>query len=89
MLRNRFFSKRRASIVEFYERFLWVFAEKGIVRESHQTPLEFAYAVGSREAILITELYNGIRFGNKELSDEQRERIENWLVSFEKEGFAK
>lgn len=69
-----------ASIIAFYERMLWVLAEKGITRESHQTPLEFAYAVGAPEAIEITEKYNSVRFGDERLSSDEAGRIETLLA---------
>ncbi|MCO6511900.1 MAG: DUF4129 domain-containing protein [Aridibacter famidurans] len=45
----------------------------------HQTPLEFASATGFDEAVRITEKYNGVRFGEKELSEDESDAIENWL----------
>jgi len=56
-----------------------VLAVKGLVRDPHQTPLEFAYAVGMSEAINITEKYNRVRFGEKELSKNEADEIESWL----------
>jgi transglutaminase-like putative cysteine protease len=79
-LSRRFFGGPGASIVEFYERMLGVLASKGFIREPHQTPLEFAYAVGEPEAVKITEKYNRVRFGReKALSRDELAAIENWL----------
>lgn len=72
--------RRNASIVEFYERMLTVLKSKGFAREPHQTPLEFAYSVGMTEALHVTERYNQVRFGEKELSDGETAEIENWLT---------
>ena len=83
-LRDRLLRRRQASIVEFYERMQKRLAEKGIVREPHQTPLEFAFAVGTPEAVSITEKYNRVRFGEKALSDLEASEIENWLKGLEK-----
>ena len=47
--------------------------------EPHQTPLEFAYAVGMPEAVNVTEKYNRVRFGEKDLSLAESDQIENWL----------
>lgn len=84
--RNRLFGRHDASIVEFYERMLNVLAEKGFVRESHQTPLEFACAVGGPEALLITRKYNEVRFGAKTLSENDEVRIQDWLRNIESHG---
>ncbi|MEO7672949.1 MAG: DUF4129 domain-containing protein, partial [Pyrinomonadaceae bacterium] len=73
------FARRRATIVEFYERMQTALADKGFTREVHQTPLEFAYAVGMPEAVKITEKYNQVRFGEKRLSRDESVEIENWL----------
>jgi hypothetical protein len=58
-----------------------ILASKGLVREPHQTPLEFAYAAGMSEAVKITEKYNSVRFGEKGLSTEESAAIEDWLNS--------
>jgi len=81
---DRVFKRRQASIVEFYEQMQKRLAEKGIVREPHQTPMEFASAVGLPEAVSITEKYNRVRFGEKALSEREASEIENWLRALEK-----
>ncbi|MCC6327843.1 MAG: DUF4129 domain-containing protein, partial [Acidobacteria bacterium] len=84
---GRLFGDRNASIVEFYERMLTILAEKGFVREPHQTPMEFAYAVGMPEALKVTERYNRVRFGEKPLFSVEVDEIEDWLTRLEtKEG---
>ena len=80
-LREFLFGRQGASVVEFYERMLAVLASKGMVREPHQTPLEFAYAVGMPEAVGITEKYNRVRFGEKRLSPAEADEIDSWLES--------
>lgn len=85
-LKERFFSKQRASIVEFYERMQRILASKGLLRQSHQTPLEFAFALNMPEAVMITEKYNRVRFGEKNLSNDEAEEIESWLGSLENKG---
>ena len=82
-LLDRLLRRRQASIVEFYERMQKRLAEKGIVREPHQTPLEFAFAVGTPEAVSITEKYNRVRFGEKHLSKAEAAEIEDWLHGLE------
>lgn len=78
-LRELLLVRRNRSIVEFYERMQRVLASKGFVREDHQTPLEFAHAVGMTKAVSITEKYNRVRFGEKSLSRVESAEIENWL----------
>lgn len=71
--------KNQATVIEFYERMQRVLASKGFRRESHQTPLEFAFALDMPEAVKITEKYNRVRFGEKNLSDDEASEIESWL----------
>jgi len=75
--------KNDATIVEFYERMQKVLASKGFKREPHQTPLEFAFAVNMPEAVKITEKYNGVRFGEKDLTQTEAREIEDWLKNLE------
>jgi hypothetical protein len=76
--------KKQKSIVEFYERMEKVLAKHGFERPPYQTPLEFAFALKMPEAVSITEKYNRVRFGEKNLSNEEAREIENWLESLEK-----
>jgi hypothetical protein len=71
--------KNETTIIEFYEKMQKVLASKGFTRQPHQTPLEFAFALNMPEAIRITEKYNSVRFGEKKLSKEEANKIENWL----------
>jgi transglutaminase-like putative cysteine protease len=77
------YGRRPASIVEFYDRMQKILASKGWVREPHQTPLEFAYAVGMTEAINVTEKYNRVRFGEKYLTSAESDQIDQWLKELE------
>lgn len=76
----------KAIVVGFYARLQDVLEEKGLIRKPHQTPLEFAYATGFDAAVKITEKYNGVRFGEKELSEDEASDIENWLKKLEATG---
>lgn len=78
---QRLFAKPHASIVEFYDRMLRLLAERGFTRESYQTPLEFAYALDIPEAVKITEKYNRVRFGDKDISTDEASEIDSWLLS--------
>ncbi len=80
-LGNAIFRSSPPSVIAFYDRMLSLLAEKGLKREKHQTPLEFAYSIGIPEAIEITNLYHGVRFGRSELSDEQAEILESSLAA--------
>jgi hypothetical protein len=71
--------KNETTIIEFYERMQTVLASKGFRRAPHQTPLEVAFALNMPEAVRITEKYNRVRFGEKDLSNYEAEEIENWL----------
>lgn len=75
--------KNQQTIIEFYERMQKVLEKNGYIRQSHQTPLEFAFALDMPEAIKITEKYNRVRFGEKELSKGEATEIENWLNRLE------
>jgi len=77
---NRTFVKRHASIIEFYDRMQRSLAARGFKREPYQTPLEFAFAVGMPEAVSITQKYNSVRFGEKNLTTEEAGEIEKWLT---------
>jgi hypothetical protein len=76
---NRLFAHPNASAIEFYQRMQEILADKGFVRLPHQTPLEFAAAVGISEAVSITDEYNRIRFGGEHLSEKSAFEVENWL----------
>lgn len=77
-LRNRVLERTSPSVVEFYERMLRTLERRGVVRQPFQTPLEFAYSVGS-PVVEITEKYNRVRFGERALSENERSEIEAWL----------
>jgi protein-glutamine gamma-glutamyltransferase len=82
----QFTSRRSAaseSAVVFYERLLRLLAQRGWEREKHLTPLEFAGALKSREAILVTRAYNRVRFGNERLSANEAKEIERILLELE------
>jgi hypothetical protein len=71
--------KNETTIIEFYEQMQKVLAGRGFTRAAHQTPLEFAFALNMPEAVKITEKYNLVRFGEKNLSNDEAREIENWL----------
>lgn len=83
-LRDWWRRKKQKSVVEFYERMEKVLAHHGFVRQPSQTPLEFAFALKMPEAVSITEKYNRVRFGEKDLSSDEAREIENWLEKLER-----
>lgn len=82
-IRTIFKRKKETSVVEFYQRMQKVLAKQGLNREAHQTPLEFAFALNMPEAVSITEKYHDVRFGEKNLSNDEANEIENWLKDLE------
>lgn len=70
--------------VDFYERLLAILARRGLRREAHQTPLEFALLAGADEAALITSAYNRVRFGNQPLTALENRMLEQALDRLER-----
>ena len=81
-IRLRFHPGQNPTIIEFYDRMIRLLGERGMIREPHQTPLEFAAATRLPEAVMLTQKYNSVRFGNAQLSTTEQDQIENWLGSF-------
>lgn len=79
----RFGTASDSSRVDFYERLTALMEKRGAKREPHQTPLEFATALGMNEAWAITQAYNRVRFGAEKLSASERKRIEEMLAELE------
>jgi len=77
---DRFRRRKNVSIVEFYDRMLQILATKGFVRQPHQTPLEFALAVGLPEARVLSMKYNEVRYGRHELSPSEELEVEEALA---------
>jgi transglutaminase-like putative cysteine protease len=72
------------SSVEFYERLMSAMEQRGLSREKHLTPLEFANTLGQGPAIMITRAYNRVRFGGQRLSATEKNEIERALSELEK-----
>ncbi|HEX5708269.1 MAG TPA: DUF3488 and transglutaminase-like domain-containing protein, partial [Pyrinomonadaceae bacterium] len=73
------------SAVVFYERMTRALAARGHARAPDQTPLEFASALGSREALVITDAYNRVRYGALALTPSETADIEKYLSQMERE----
>jgi hypothetical protein len=72
-----------ASRIIFYERLMALLAQRGLQRDGHLTPLEFAKTLQSGEALLITRAYNRVRFGRQRLSASEMREIERALLELE------
>ena len=95
LLRTRRFGLRRAfqfapvagipdeSAVVFYERLTAILAARGWRRDTGLTPLEFARHVGLREAMVVTDVYNKVRFGRQQLSKAELKDLDAMLLSLE------
>jgi hypothetical protein len=57
--------------------------QRGVSRDKHLTPLEFADTVKSNEVLLITRAYNRVRFGNEKLSASETKEVERALFTLE------
>ena len=71
------------STIAFYERLMALLAQRGMEREPHLTPLEFASTIDVREALVITRAYNRVRFGGEQLSAAELVEINRVLVNLE------
>ncbi len=71
------------SSVQFYERLLNAMEQRGLSRDKHLTPLEFANTLDSGQALLITRAYNRVRFGGQRLSANEKREIERALSELE------
>jgi protein-glutamine gamma-glutamyltransferase len=76
--------ERESPRVDFYRRLIAVLEKRGLKRELHQTPLEFASLVGINEARAITNAYNRVRYGEQKLSAAERKQIELLLSQLER-----
>jgi protein-glutamine gamma-glutamyltransferase len=68
-----------ASAIAFYQEMLELLARAGHHRLPDQTPQEFAQHVGFASVIEITTLYQQVRFGGKQLSEVEIQRVETAL----------
>jgi hypothetical protein len=75
---------RMQSNVQFYERLISLMEQRGVLRDTHLTPLEFAKTLKSSEALLITRAYNRVRFGGQRLSDSEKREVERALFALER-----
>ncbi|HET6851307.1 MAG TPA: DUF3488 and transglutaminase-like domain-containing protein [Pyrinomonadaceae bacterium] len=74
---------RTYSSVQFYERLISLMEQRGLLRDRHLTPLEFAQTLKSNEAVLVTRAYNRVRFGGERLSATEKKEVERALFALE------
>jgi transglutaminase-like putative cysteine protease len=70
----------RQSAVLFYEQMLAIAKRAGLIKQTHQTPLEFADAAGLAPIREITVLYNRVRFGGAQLDSSETRRVMDLLA---------
>jgi hypothetical protein len=76
---------RTYSNVQFYKKLLQVMEGRGVARDKHQTPLEFADRLKSSDALVITRAYNRVRYGGERLSASEQREVERALLTLEQE----
>ncbi|HEX7331107.1 MAG TPA: DUF4129 domain-containing protein, partial [Pyrinomonadaceae bacterium] len=74
---------RTYSSVQFYERLISLMEQRGLARDKHLTPLEFASTLKSSDALLITRAYNRVRYGGQRLSATEKKEVERALFALE------
>ena len=74
---------RTYSNVQFYRKLLEVMEQRGVLRDKHQTPLEFAGKLKSSEALIVTRAYNRVRYGGERLSNAEKREVEQALTVLE------
>ena len=74
---------RAYSNVQFYEKLVALMEQRGVLRDRHQTPLEFAGNLKSSDAMIITRAYNRVRYGGERLSTSEQREVERALVALE------
>ena len=57
--------------------------QRGLARDKHLTPLEFANTLKSSDALLITRAYNRVRYGGQRLSASEKREVERALFALE------
>jgi hypothetical protein len=68
----------------FYEQMLAVAKGGGLVKQTYQTPVEFAASSAIFEIQQITAMYNLVRFGSRQLDESEVRRLSSLLASLKK-----
>jgi protein-glutamine gamma-glutamyltransferase len=80
MWRRRLKRDNRQSAVLFYEQMLALARRAGLIKQTYQTPVEFAEASGLTSIREITNLYNRVRFGGAQLDERETLELSNLLA---------
>jgi protein-glutamine gamma-glutamyltransferase len=78
----------KQKVLYFYSRMLKALEKNGLKPEKGQTPVEFAKGVANHEVEKITEIYNHVRYGTRELSNSDIDLIEEYLKRIEARQFS-
>jgi protein-glutamine gamma-glutamyltransferase len=74
----------RECAVMFYEQMLAIASRAGLLKLTHQTPMEFAAASDSEAIREITMLYNRVRFGGAMLDETEARRVSRLLAELKR-----
>jgi protein-glutamine gamma-glutamyltransferase len=74
----------RECAVMFYEQMLAIASRAGLIKPTHQTPVEFAAANGFAAIHEITALYNRVRFGGASLDEAETRRVSQLLAELKR-----
>lgn len=72
-----------SSNVQFYQRLISLMEQRGVSRDKHLTPIEFANTLRSNDVMVITRAYNRVRFGGQILSATEKKEVERALFALE------
>jgi len=75
----------RQSAVLFYEQMLAIAWRAGLLKQPHQTPIEFAVASDLAPIHEITGLYNRVRFGGEQLNEAETRRVSSLLTQLKQD----
>lgn len=75
----------RESAVLFYEQMLAISRRAGLLKQPHETPVEFALASGFAPINELTALYNRVRFGGRELDENESRRVADLLAELKQD----
>ena len=73
----------KAPDVDFYKRMVKALEARGQRRAADQTPLEFASALGTPEALIVTDAYHRVRYGGQDLSAAEVREVDECLRRIE------
>jgi transglutaminase-like putative cysteine protease len=81
--KSAFDNRAAIPVIDFYRRMIEALEARGWKRAAWQTPHEFALAVGTPEALIITEAYHRVRYGAEDLLASEAVEMERCLQRIE------